>query len=253
MEITIQEAIKILFGSGFVGLVLKEYLQRSFDSKLSSQKDEFQKQVKSIEHQNQLDQLRTSLFFDHQRDAFAEIIKRLSDLIHKIDPIDSKEPQTKKPHYEEFCKVVDSHRLFLDEDCLTAIDLIQDWIFIYDGGDEPIELHNPFNAYYFLWYLNKQLSGIFRSKIGVEDKLSYLENVALIGAIFLFNRYHINKLSENLKITSGTQIESVAIAAREHKEFLVKSLQEFIMQSGNTKSIQKELRYATRYLNILEI
>ena len=107
---------------------LKQSIQHEYAQKLESHKAELNADMQSILHERQLHQLRTSLFFDHQRDAFAAILSQLAKTRTKWWEIagDPEEPfiePVPQEEYQEFKKLFYNHQLFFDSDSLLVIDL----------------------------------------------------------------------------------------------------------------------------------
>jgi len=50
---------------GWISERLKQSIQHQYSQKLETHKAELNKRIQGIQHENQLRQLRTSLFFDH--------------------------------------------------------------------------------------------------------------------------------------------------------------------------------------------
>jgi hypothetical protein len=54
---------------------LKQSIGYEYSQKLESHKTELNSKLQLIQHENQVNQIRTSLFFDYQREAFCGIMK----------------------------------------------------------------------------------------------------------------------------------------------------------------------------------
>ena len=63
---------------GWISVRLKQSIKHEYDKKLEAYRVEINAKVQEISHQYQLDRLRKSLFFDHQRVAFASILSQIS-------------------------------------------------------------------------------------------------------------------------------------------------------------------------------
>src|SRR5208283_2959814 len=59
---------------------LKQSIQHEYSQKLETHKAELNARIQALQHENQLQQLRTSLFFDHQRNAFAGILAKIAEV-----------------------------------------------------------------------------------------------------------------------------------------------------------------------------
>lgn len=62
---------------------LKQSIAHEYSQKLESYKAELNGRLQDMTHQNQLFQLRTSLFFDHQRNAFSSLVSKMADVKQK--------------------------------------------------------------------------------------------------------------------------------------------------------------------------
>jgi len=70
----------VWLAKGWISERLKQSVQHEYAEKLESYKTELNSKVEGIRHENQVSQLRTSLFFDHQRDAFAALITKIAQI-----------------------------------------------------------------------------------------------------------------------------------------------------------------------------
>jgi hypothetical protein len=89
-----ETVLSIIFGSvGGLVLVwilrewiserLKQSIQNEYAQKLATHKAELKTDMQAILHERQLHQLRTSLFFDHQREAFASLLSQIAETKEK--------------------------------------------------------------------------------------------------------------------------------------------------------------------------
>ena len=90
---------------------------------------ELNTRIEAIKHENELRQLRTSLFFDHQRNAFAGLLRRLLPSNRAwIDKEFVREEWLSGPvpydAYKELQAAYYGHQLFLDAACLAAMELV---------------------------------------------------------------------------------------------------------------------------------
>jgi hypothetical protein len=58
---------------------LKQSIQHEYAQKLETHKSELNASMQAVLHERQLHQLRTSLFFDHQREAFATLLSQIAE------------------------------------------------------------------------------------------------------------------------------------------------------------------------------
>ena len=208
------EAIFSIISGGFGGAILvwlfrnwiserlKQSIQHEYSQKLETHKAELNADMQSILHEHQLHQLRTSLFFDHQREAFASILSQLAKTRTKwweiagdpeepfIEPVPSEE-------YKEFKKLFYKHQLFFDSDCLLAIDMaikaMTDSFPFYDfgGPSQERECREPYER---LEYIQERMAQIFQEKIGVAPANQAKFELALLSLIKVLNSYHFSEI-----------------------------------------------------------
>src|SRR5690606_9015205 len=59
---------------------LKQSIGYEYSEKLESYKTELNSKVESLRHDYQIAELRTSLFFSHQREGYASILSKISEI-----------------------------------------------------------------------------------------------------------------------------------------------------------------------------
>lgn len=181
---------------------LKQSIQHEYAQKLETHKAELNADMQSILHERQLHQLRTSLFFDHQREAFANILNKLAETRSNwfkvafepeepfLEPVPSEE-------YDKFKKLFYEHQLFFDSDCLLAIDLamesMSDSFPDYDPGG-PLHHKDCREPYERLEYIQERMALIFQEKIGSAHANTAKIELSLLALIRLLNRYHFSKI-----------------------------------------------------------
>ena len=196
-------ALLVFLLRGWISERLKQSIQHEYSQKLENHKAELNARIQVLQHENQLRQLRTSLFFDHQRDAFASLTAKIFEVnetwarehFDMDTGLDGPVPQ---PVYQELRKLFQEHQLFLDQECVTAMQLVFDCYTdsfpIYDGSGgppTPRELDGPYTRVRFLQPL---IAELFRVKIGVSSGKDAIRDIALLGAMRLVNRYHFDKI-----------------------------------------------------------
>lgn len=113
---------------GWITERLKQSIHHEYAQKLENHKLELNSKLQAISHENQLNQLRTSLFFDHQREAFAKILAAIAQAVREWwETYDPEEGGLIEPvpldAYKGVKRAYYDHRLFLDCDCMAAIEL----------------------------------------------------------------------------------------------------------------------------------
>lgn len=176
---------------------LRESIKHEYAEKLESFKSDLNSKIEAIKHENQVTQLRTSLFFDHQRNAFASIITMIAKLNKEwADLYDVDNGLYSPVPYDSFTEMKNlyyQHQLFLDEECLIAMSLImkayQKSLPYDDGSGGPLHQGENSSHLSFIEYLQPRLASIFRSKIGVSSNPQHHIDVVVLSAIELVNNY----------------------------------------------------------------
>lgn len=191
-------AVLVWLAKGWISERLKQSIQHEYAEKLESYKTELNSKIEGIRHENQVSQLRTSLFFDHQRSAFASLIAKIAQNNRAWAALDDPDEGLNEPvpatGRKEFEALLLEHQLFLDEECLMALSLVTQAYFRsfpYDdrSGEPP---HQPECSRMLadIEYLQPRIASIFREKIGVTANPQHLVDVAILSAMELVNGYH---------------------------------------------------------------
>src|SRR5690606_9883378 len=191
-------AVLVWLAKGWISERLKQSIQHEYAEKLESYKTELNSKVEGIKHENQVSQLRTSLFFDHQRDAFAALITKIAQIntewMAHYDPEEGLYEPVPSNGRREFEELFYQHQLFLDEECLMALSLVQDAYIrslpFDDGSGAPPHQNESSQHVSYIEYLQPRIASVFRSKIGVESDPQHLMDIAVLSAIELVNGYH---------------------------------------------------------------
>jgi len=114
---------------GWISERLKQSIQHEYSQKLETHKAELNTRIQELQHENQLQQLRTSLFFDHQQNAFAGILAKIAEVNQIwVDKEYEYEVGITGPVpnelYKELRTMYYQHQLFLDPPCLAAMELV---------------------------------------------------------------------------------------------------------------------------------
>lgn len=214
--------------------------------------------------ENQLRQLKTSLFFDHQRQAFAGILGKIAEVnriwIEKEYHVPDEGLTGPVPYtaYQELRTVYYQHQLFLDPCCLAAIELIFECYHdSFDDEFEPTARPRYYDAAYRATeYLQPRLAELFRSRIGVTAPGHGEREIALLGSIRLLNRYHFPEIDLPPKgpfklIDWEGAPEAVAKAEDNFRELVsrLKQLQGFLKQDN--RFFHEAATKTTQYLTML--
>lgn len=194
----ISGAVLVWLVKGWISERLKQSIQHEYSEKLESYKTELNSKVEGIRHENQVSQLRTPLFFDHQRDAFASLITKMAQIntewMTHYDPDDGLYAPVPSSGLREFESLLYQHQLFLDEECLMALSLVTSAYFrsfpYDDRSGAPPQQDDSSQHVSYIEYLQPRIASIFRGKIGVASDPQHLIDVAVLSAIELVNGYH---------------------------------------------------------------
>ena len=195
----ISGAVLVFFLKGWISERLKQSIQYEYSEKLENYKTELNSKVEAIRHENQVSQLRTSLFFDHQRNAYANIMTKIAEINHEwVSTYDPDEGGLFKPvpfgAYKSLRQLLNEHQLFLDDECLMPLELIMDTYrssFPFDDrSGAPPHQGDSLPKVSFIEYLQPRIASIFKGKIGVDSNSDHLREVAILTAINLVNSYH---------------------------------------------------------------
>lgn len=243
---------------------LKQSIQHEYAQRLETHKAELNADMQSIIHERQLHQLRTSLFFDHQREAFAAILSQLAKTRTKWWEIagDPEEPFTEpvpQEEYKEFKQLFYDHQLFFDSDCLLAIDLaikaMTDSFPYYDfsGPPQHRECREPYER---LEYIQERIAQIFQEKIGVAPAEKAKFEIALFALIKLLNSYHFSEIDlpvkEPLKLSNRDEPSEAVTKAQQNIELLITKAHELQNHLSRKGYFEEALVTTSRCLKIIE-
>lgn len=272
------DAILSVFSGGITGTLLvlllrgwiSERLQQSirleYSQKLESHKAELNTRIQTIKHEAELRQLRTSLFFDHQRSAFAGLLAKIAAVNQKwIDegyvPDEGLTHPVPYDAYKELQAAYYEHQLFLDAPCITAMELVFECYsdsFPFDDGSGPSAKPRDIDAAYdAVQYLQPRLAALFQSRIGVISDGRAEWEIALLGAIRLLNGFKDDEIDlppkgalELRRIDKS--LDAVAKAEDNLDEVLTRlcRFQDYLRREGGVWP--EAALSAARYLSILQ-
>lgn len=249
---------------GWISERLKQSIQNEYAQKLESYKAVLNSKIESIRHENQVSQLRTSLFFDHQRSAFAALISKIGqtkqEWVSLYDPDEGLFYPVPFGRYKELEALLWEHQLFLDEDCLIALSLVmkacsRSWPYNDRSGAEPHQRECS-ELVSDIEYLHPRIASIFREKIGVTSDPLHLMEVAMLSAIELVNSHHFPEIdlppSGNLstrKINDAADKVSLALENSDELLALLRQLDEHLSKdNGWIHEAQLSVRQTLRTL-----
>lgn len=190
-------SVLIWLFKGWISERLKQSIQHEYALSLEGYKTDLNSRVERIRHDHQVLQLRTSLFFDHQRGAFAALISKIgeanrdwADLYEEGEGLFHPVPSGRQKQLEA---LLSEHQLFLDEDCLMALSLVTSaydrslpWD---DRSGDGLHQGDCSQLLSDIGYLRPRIASIFREKIGVTANPMHLAEVTIFSAIELVNAY----------------------------------------------------------------
>ncbi|TSK06592.1 MAG: hypothetical protein FPO08_07985 [Geobacter sp.] len=250
---------------GWISERLQQSIRHEYSQKLENYKAELNTRLQAIQHESQLQQLRTSLFFDHQRNAFAGVLAKIAELNQMwVDkecvPDEGLRGPVPYEAYKDLRSTIYTHQLFFDNACLAAIDLLlkyySDSFPFVDGYGQRHE-RDVSAAYDSVQFLQPRLAEIFQNRIGVTPTSYRAEReIALLGGIQLLNNHHFRKVglppTGSLKLDeSDRPAEALLIAEANYDELLAK-LREFESYLKEERgSFHEAALKASRYLEML--
>ena len=261
----ISGALLVWLLRGWISERLQQAIRHEYAQKLETHKAKLNSRITLLSHEYQLRQLRTSMFFDHQRQAFADILSTIAeakkDWFNASYPPD--EGMTAPVPNEAYQKLLDTyyrHQLFLDSGCIASVELIIDTLresFPFDDGSGVLQRRDIEPAYERLEYLQPRLAELFQEKIGVETSRQAEREIASLGAILLLNRYHFRDIGLPVKGTLSLTYrdraaDAVAKAATNLQDLIAKleQFQTYLRDEGHGV-FHEAATGITRYLAML--
>ena len=246
---------------------IKESIKHEYAQRLEAYKAELNANIQAALHEHQLYQLRTSLFFEHQRLAFASILSQIAETKQKWFEVgyDSElgwQEQVPVPtgEYDKLKKAYYDHQLFLDQDCIFALDLVLEAMsdsFPVQDGDGTLHHRDCEEPYERLAFLQERVALLFQEKIGLRVSQEIKTELALLGAIRLLNRYHFKDIDlpvkGQLKLTASDKAFDAVIKAGNNKVELISKLTEFRNHLKKEGFFHDAWEKATRCLNLLSV
>lgn len=247
---------------------LQQSIRHEYAQKLETHKSELNTRIQDIAHQNQLQQLRTSLFFDHQRDAFALMLEKIEQVNQQwvaaeYEDFEGMGGPVPQDAYDSLRALFTKHQLFFDSACVAGIELILRFYAesfpFYRAPGEP-EARDADRPYEAVQFLQPRLAELFQSRIGVLTSNRAEFEIALLGGIWLLNNHHFEEIGlppkGELRIVDGClgpRIANAVLIAEQNVGALIAKLKEFnayVKKDGFF--FHEASARAARYLEILE-
>lgn len=225
---------------GWISERLRQSISHEYSAKLENHKNELELRLQTLRHDYEVNRLRTSLFFDHQRAAFADLLAKIAEVnrewwktayeddVGLVKPVPGKLlGQLRELYYK--------HQLFLDAESVMAMELLfevyEDSLPFDDGsgrGPMPREVREPYDN---AQYLQPRIAALFQQKIGVASDERSVRQMALLGAIRTLNRYHFRDIGlpvdEPLKLESPDRAAEAVMKAEQHFDELLRIMRKF--------------------------
>ncbi len=249
---------------GWISERLQQSIRHEYSQKLENHKAELNTRIQAIQHESQLQQLRTSLFFDHQRNAFASLLAKIAEVNQAwIDKEFVNDEGLRGPvpydAYKDLQATFYTHQLFFDNACLAAIDLIlkcySDSFSIDERSGDRYD-RDAGAAYDAVQFLQPRLAELFQNRIGVSTSRRAEREIALLGSILILNKHHFKKVglppNGSLKLDHDDRPAEAVVIAESNFDELIEKLREFesYLKSDGGWYHEAALK-TTRYLEIL--
>jgi len=222
----------------------------------------FQLRIQNEKEENEDKRFQSSLFFDHRRVAFAEILMKIAEINQKwLENGDELFGPLPIHEYKDLRMVFYKHQLFLDEACLDAMDLVFEYYgeAIPDVGEQSTGTEDV--AYETISYLQPRLTTLFQQKIGASRDDQAFREIIFLRSIRLLNQYGLGRRGENPIVSEESPLrldlrrigpdEAVSVAETNFSELLSK-LEELKRYLANRQGLYREEKKVARCLVILK-
>jgi len=178
---------------------LQQSIRHEYSQKLETHKSDLNARIQALNHEYQFRQLRTSLFFDHQRNAFAALTAKIAEVndAWAKEHFDIDTGLTGPVPYSDYHKlreIFQQHQLFLDQEGVAAMELVfssySSSFPVHDGSGGQPHYPDPSPGYDRVRFLQPLIAELFRTKIGVSHDTRASEEIGILGAVLLLNQYH---------------------------------------------------------------
>lgn len=259
-------AVLVWLLRGWITERLRQSISHEYSEKLENHKNELNAKLEAVKYEYGVNQLRTSLFFDHQRVAFGEILAKVAETnrewwhtgYEEDVGLNSPVPGVR---YRELKDLFFKHQLFLDSESIMAIELLfqvyeDSWPFDDGSGNGPIarDVREPYDN---AEYLQPRLAALFQQKIGIANEERAVRQIALLGAIRILNRYHFTNIglpvTGPLKLASSDGAADAVMKAERNSEELLKVMKRFQSYLQNDTAFFHEAEASLgRYISVLD-
>ena len=142
---------------------------------------------------------------------------------------------------------------------MAAIELVLDALqssFPFQFGEGDLHPRDVNAAFERLEYLQPRVAAVFQQKIGVATNSKAAEEVALLGAVLLLNKYHFADIGlpvkGNLRLSGNDQAADVVAKGERNLVKVVCKLKEFQAYLRGHGFFHEAALKVSRYLAILD-
>jgi hypothetical protein len=138
---------------------------------------------------------------------------------------------------EQYQKLLDTYyeqQLFLDSDCLVAVELAIGALqasLPFEDGDRTKHARDCDLAFRRLEYILPRVASVFQEKLGLLASTRAKLELATLGAVLLLNQYHFREIAlpvmGNLKIQANDWPADIVARGEANREELLRRLDEF--------------------------
>jgi hypothetical protein len=244
---------------------LRQSISHEYSQRLETHKNELEIRVQSLRHEFEIHRLRTSLFFEHQRTAFGELLAKIAQ-VNGVWWRTGYEEDVGLGAPVPFALLGElrdlyyRHQLFLDPECVMAMELLfeiyADSLPFDDGSGEGPQSRDVRESYDSTEYLRPRVAVLFQSKIGVALETRQARQIALLGSIRIINRYHFSHIQlpvdGPLKLDKPERASAAVMKAERNFDLLLAKLNQFHAYLKTESFFHEAELSLGRYLAVLD-
>jgi len=237
--------VVLWLGKKWLSTRIEESIKYEYNKELEKYKNDFNRELQ-----------KTELFFEYQQKAFTSLI----DIIMEISDnwtsecmlaFDEYEPAPAPNNAENILKkATNKYRLFLDQDCAIAFNLLLDAL--HDGHKEAFD-YSSYDPYDRFVSIARLTINMFQEKIGLSNK-SYDtdKKIGLLGALYLLNIGNSISIPKTIKIHKGEYVSSLLDKVQKNRGDITLALQKHLKHLENKKQFDFRYEEVCRCLNVLK-
>lgn len=226
-------------------------------------KHEYDKEIEKYRYNFQIEMQKTSLFFEYRQKSFSFLIKFIADIqeewLSRIRiAYDEYEPRNApKMSLEKLEDAIIKNQLFLDQDCLLALNLLKDalsdgWADADPNEEYEIETYEPYERFV---NISAFTFNLFQEKIGITGT-NISKQIGLIGAISELNKFNADDfhIPDSIKIQEkDCNVNRYLLKAQENEKDLIKNLKDLLEYLKNKNRFDDHYERAMLCLKVLNI